>query len=69
MTQWINVHWNHSFVNLLLWYKNSGAMHLEQPGLMVGWLADKLWINFKLLKFVIDQIFKLLKSYSIIRAV
>ena len=39
MVQWINVHWNNSFINLMwlpLLYKYSGAIHLEQPGLTVA---------------------------------
>ena len=63
MAQWINAFWNNSFVNpmlLPLLCRNSRTMALAQPGLMAGWLIDEMWVNFKFLKFIIDQIFILL---------
>ena len=57
MAQWINVFQNNSFVNptpLPLLCRNSRAVALVQQGLMAGWLIDKMWVNFKILKFIID---------------
>ena len=42
MAQWANRLWNNIFVNpppLPLLCEISGALHLAQPGLTVGWLA------------------------------
>ena len=67
MAWWINIPQNNSFVNpmqLPLLCRNSGAIHLAQLSLMAGWLADKMQINFKFLKFVIDQIFKLFAAFN-----
>ena len=67
MAQWINVFRNNGFVNLTqlpLLCRNSRAVALAEPGLMAGWLAgwliDKMQVNFKILKFIIDRIFILL---------
>ena len=62
MAQWMNVLRNNSFVNpkrLPLLCRNSRAVALAEPGLTAGWLADKMRVNFKLLKFIVDQIFEL----------
>ena len=43
MAQWVNRLWNNIFVNPLplpLLCEISGALHLAQPGLMAGRLAD-----------------------------
>ena len=40
--------------------------------MLAGWLIDEMQVNFKFLKFIIDQIFILFaafNSYSIIRAI
>ena len=45
--------WNNIFVNpppLPLLCEISGALHLAQPGLTVGWLADEIQVNFKIFK-------------------
>ena len=70
MAQRINVLRNNSFVNLTrlpLLCRNFRAVALAEPGLMAGWLAawlaDKMWVNFKFLKFIIDQIFKLFAAF------
>ena len=45
MAQWVNRLRNNIFVNsppLPLSCEISGALHLAQPGLMAGWLADRL---------------------------
>ena len=67
MAQWINIFRNNSFVNptrLPLLCRNSRAVALAELGLTAGWLAgrliDEMRINFKFLKFIIDQIFILL---------
>ena len=53
MAQWVNRLRNKIFVNpppLPLLCKISGALHLAQPGLMAGWLADEIQVNFKIFK-------------------
>ena len=61
-----------SFVNatqLPLLCRNSRAVALAQPGLMAGWLADRRkWVNFKFLKFIIDQIFILFAAFNKVTA-
>ena len=44
-------------MRLPLLCRNSRAVALAQPGLTVGWLIDKMRVNFKILKFIIDRIF------------
>ena len=56
-----------SFVNLTqlpLLCRNSRAVALVEPGLMAGWLIDKMWVNFKFLKFIIDRIFILFAAFN-----
>ena len=51
--QWVNRLWNNIFVNLLpllLLCEISGVLHLAQPGLMAGRLADEILVNFKIFK-------------------
>ena len=61
MAQWVNRLRNNIFVNPLplpLSCKNSGALHLAQPGLtagrlagwLAGWQADEIQVNFEILK-------------------
>ena len=53
MAQWVNRIWNNIFVNpppLPLSCEISGALHLVQPGLMAGWLAEEIQVNFKIFK-------------------
>ena len=53
MAQWVNRLRNNIFVNpppLPLLCEISGALHLAQPGLTAGWLADKIQVNFKIFK-------------------
>ena len=71
MAQWINVFWNNSFINptqLPLLCRNSRAIALAEPGLTAGWLAgwliDEMRVNFKFLKFIIDQIFVLSSAFN-----
>ena len=50
MVQWINILQNNSFINpmrLPLLCRNSRAIALAEPDLMVGWLADEMRVNFK----------------------
>ena len=50
MAQWANRLWNNIFVNPLplpLLCEISGALHLAQPGLMAGWLADEIHLIFE----------------------
>ena len=53
MAQWVNRLWNNIFVNsppLLLLCEISGALHLAQPGLTAGRLADEIQVNFEIFK-------------------
>ena len=53
MAQWVNRLRNKIFVNappLLLLCEISGALHLAQPGLTAGWLADEIQVNFEIFK-------------------
>ena len=53
MAQWVNRLRNNIFVNpvpLPLLCEISGALHLAQPGLTAGWLADEIQVNFEILK-------------------
>ena len=75
MAQWINVFRNNSFVNptrLPLLCRNSRAVALAEPGLMAGWpagwLIDEMWINFKFLKLIIDQIFIIFAVFNNVTA-
>ena len=57
MVQGINILRNNSFVNLTrlpLLCRNSRAVALAELGLTAGWLADKIWVNFKFLKFIVE---------------
>ena len=53
MAQWVNRLRNNIFVNpppLPLLCEISGALHLAQPGLTAGRLADKIQLNFEIFK-------------------
>ena len=53
MAQWVNHLRNKIFVNpppLSLLCEISGALHLAQPGLTAGWLADEIQVNFEIFK-------------------
>ena len=53
MAQWVNRLRINIFVNvppLPLLYEISGALHLAQPGLTAGWLADEIQVNFEIFK-------------------
>ena len=53
MAQWVNRLRNKIFVNpppLPLLCEISGALHLAQPGLMAGWQADEIQVNFEIFK-------------------
>ena len=53
MAQWVNRLQNNIFVNpppLPLLCEISGAVHLAQPGLMAGWQADEIQVNFEIFK-------------------
>ena len=50
IAQWINRLRNNIFVNpppLPLSCEISGALHLAQPGLMAGWQADEIQVNYE----------------------
>ena len=52
MAQWVNRLQN-IFVNvppLPLLCEISGALHLAQPGLLAGWQADEIQVNFEIFK-------------------
>ena len=60
MAQWINALRNNKFVNpmqLPLLYRNSTDVALAKLGLTAGWLANKMRVNFKFLKFIVDRFF------------
>ena len=53
MAQWVNRLQNNILVNsppLPLSCEISGALHLVQPGLTAGRLADEIQVNFKIFK-------------------
>ena len=53
MVQWVNRLRNNIFLNppsLPLLCEISGALHLAQPGLTAGRLADEIQVNFEILK-------------------
>ena len=53
MAQWVNRLQNKIFVNpppLPLLCEISGALHLAQPGLMAGRLADEMQLKFEIFK-------------------
>ena len=53
MVQWVNHLQNKMFVNpppLPLLCEISGALHLAQPGLTAGRLADEIQVNFEIFK-------------------
>ena len=53
MARWVNRLRNKIFVNPLpipLLCEISGALHLAQPGLMAGRLADEIQVNFEIFK-------------------
>ena len=53
MAQWVYRLRNNIFVNPLplpLLCEISGALHLAQPGLTTGWLADEIQVNCKIFK-------------------
>ena len=48
-----NLNQNNFFVNptlLPLLCEKSGAIHLAEPGLTAGWLADEMQVNFEIFK-------------------
>ena len=53
MAYWVNRLRNNIFVNALplpLLCEISGALHLAQPGLVAGWPADEIQVNFEIFK-------------------
>ena len=53
MAQWVNRLQKNIFVNpppLPLSCEISGALHLVQPGLTTGWLADEIQADFEIFK-------------------
>ena len=47
MAQWVNRLRNVNLPPLPLLCEISGALHLVQPGLTAGWLADEIQVNFQ----------------------
>ena len=71
LAQWIDVLRNNSFLNstrLPLLCRNSRAVALAQLGLMAGWLADEMHVNFNFLKFIVDQNFELFAAFNTVTA-
>ena len=53
MAQWMNLQQIENFVNGTRLYKTcekSGGLHLAEPVLMAGWLADEIWARLEILK-------------------
>ena len=53
MAQWMNLQRMEKFVNGMQLYitcEKSGCLHLAEPGLTAGWLADKFWARHEILK-------------------
>ena len=53
MAQWMNLQRIEKFVNgtrLYITCEKSGGLHLAEPGLTAGWLADEIWARFEILK-------------------
>ena len=50
MAQWVNCLRNINPPPLPLSCEISEALHLTQPGLTAGWLADEIQVNFKIVK-------------------
>ena len=53
MAQWMNLQRIEKIVNQTRLYTNcekSGGLHLAEPGLMAGWLADEIWARLEILK-------------------
>ena len=53
MAQGMNFQRIEKFVNgtrLYITCEKSGGLHLVEPGLTAGWLADKIWVRFEILK-------------------
>ena len=56
MAQWVNRLRNNIFVNLPplpLSCEISGALHLAQPGLTAGRLADEIRVDFEIFKLAV----------------
>ena len=55
MAQWMNIHWNNSFVNrtrLPLLCEKIGAFLLVLVGLMAGQQSDEILVDFKIFKIL-----------------
>ena len=53
MAQWMNLQQIEKFVNetrLYITCEKSGGLHLAEPGLTAGWLADEIWARLEILK-------------------
>ena len=66
MAQWVSRVRNNIFINpppLHLLCEISGALHLAQPGLTAGRLADEIQVNFKIFK-IVSRNTRLFASFS-----
>ena len=64
MAQWTNFNRSNIFINptsLPLLCEKSGAIHLAEPGLTAGRLADKIQ---KCLKFTVDRNIRLFTAFN-----
>ena len=67
MVQWVNHLRNNIFVNappLPLLREISGALHLAQPGLTAGRLADEIQVNFEIFKLAVGRNIRLVVSFN-----
>ena len=50
MAQWMNLEGIKRFINPCITCQKCGGLHLVEPDLMAGWLADKIWARLEVLK-------------------
>ena len=53
MAEWMNLQQIKKLVNgtrLYITCEKSGGLHLAEPGLTAGWLADEIWARLEILK-------------------
>ena len=65
MAQWMNLHWNNSFVNrmeLASLCEKSGAILLVLVGLTTGKQSDEILVDENFLKFSTDDIVRIFKD-------
>ena len=54
----LDFQWIEKFINRMRLYascEKSGGLHLAEPGLTAGWLADEIWARVEILKLAVDR--------------